>query len=909
LGTSLGRGGATTFQQDLQNSDCIVIQGSNMAECHPVGFQWVMEAKKRGAKIIHVDPRFTRTSAMADLHVPLRAGSDIAFLGGIVNYILQNNLHFEEYVRAYTNAATLLREDFRDTDDLDGVFSGYNPETGTYDTTSWQYEGVEEPAAGGQRELPDPAEGKAGGRGREPEQSRKERGAAYETGGHGQTLRHAEVQRDETLQNPRCVFQVLKRHYARYTPELVAATCGVPVDTFLEVCRAVTANSGRERTTAWVYSVGWTHHTVGVQYIRGAAIIQLLLGNVGRPGGGIMALRGHASIQGSTDIPTLFNLLPGYLPMPKAGLHDNLDDYIASLTSPAQKGYWADARHFIVSLLKSYFGDAATAQNNWCFDHMPRLTGDHGTYQTVLDMIADKVEGYMLLGQNPAVGSAHGKLQRLGMAHLKWLVVRDLNMIDSATFWKNGPEIETGELRTEDIATEVFFLPAAAHTEKDGTFTQTQRMLQWHHKAVDPPGDCRSELHFFFHLGRKLRERVADSRDPRDRPLLDLAWDYPVDQHGEPSADAVLKEINGFHLTGEKAGQTLSSYLEMTDDGSTSGGCWIYTGVYADGVNQSKRRKPGSEQSWVAPEWGWAWPANRRILYNRASADPAGRPWSDRKAYVWWDEQGKTWTGHDVPDFLPDRAPDYRPEPGTAGVAGLAGDDPFIMQADGKGWLFVPAGLLDGPLPAHYEPSESPVRNPIYRQQANPARQVFKRKDNYQNPSPPEPGNGVYPFVFTTYRLTEHHTAGGMSRWVAYLSELQPEFFCEVSPELARLRGLDHLGWATIVTARTAIEARVLVTDRMVPLTVGGHTVHQVGLPYHWGVGGDALVTGDSANDLFGVTLDPNVHIQESKVASCDIQPGRRPVGPALLRFVEEYRSRAGVTVETGNRHRTGEDG
>jgi formate dehydrogenase major subunit len=898
LGTSFGRGGATTFQQDLQNSDCIIIQGSNMAECHPVGFQWVMEAKARGAKVIHIDPRFTRTSAVADRHVAVRAGSDIAFLGGIVNYILENDKYFHEYVVAYTNAATLLREDFQDTDDLDGVFSGYDPETGTYDTTTWQYEGVEELAAGGEH---DPHKG-------EPEESRTARGAGHEMGGHGASLPHAEVKRDETLQHPRTVFQVLKRHYRRYTPEMVTATCGVPVDDFLAVCEAVTANSGRDRTTAWVYSVGWTHHSVGVQYIRGAAIIQLLLGNMGRPGGGILALRGHASIQGSTDIPTLFNILPGYLPMPKAGEHDSLDDYIATITSPTQKGFWAEARKYTVSLLKSYWGDAATAENDYCFDYLPKLTGDHGTYQTVMDMLDDKVEGYMLFGQNPAVGSAHGKMQRLAMAHLKWLVVRDLNMIESATFWKDGPEIATGELATEDIATEVFFFPAASHVEKDGTFTQTQRMLQWHHKAVEPPGDCRSELHFFFHLGRKLRGRLAGSTEARDRPLLDITWDYPVDEHDEPSADAVLREINGSHRTGEKAGQPLKSFLEMADDGSTDGGCWIYTGVYADGVNQAARRKPGAEQSWVAPEWGWAWPANRRILYNRASADPDGKPWSERKAYVWWDEDQQKWTGHDVPDFVATRPPSYRPEPGTAGVAGLAGDDPFIMQADGKGWLFAPAGLLDGPLPAHYEPSESPVRNQFYRQQANPTRQVYPRKDNYQNPSPPEPASDVFPFVFTTYRLTEHHTAGGMSRWVAYLSELQPEFFCEVSPELARERRLEHLGWATIVTARTAIEARVLVTDRMAPLRIGEQIIHQIGLPYHWGVGGDALVSGDSANDLFGVTLDPNVHIQESKVASCDIQPGRRPIGPALLRFVEEYRSRAGITVQTGNIQRTPED-
>ncbi len=871
-----------------------------MAECHPVGFQWVMEAKARGAKVIHVDPRFTRTSAVADMHVPLRAGSDIAFLGGIVNYILSNEKYFREYVLAYTNASAILREDFQDVDDLDGVFSGYDPQTGTYDTKSWAYEGVEGMAAPGNRTPP----AHAGG---ESEESRSSRGAAHELGGHGASLEHGEAHHDKTLQDPRCVFQVLKRHYARYTPEMVEDVCGVPAEQFLQVCADVTANSGRERTTAWVYSVGWTHHTVGIQYIRGAAIIQLLLGNMGRPGGGILALRGHASIQGSTDIPTLFNLLPGYLPMPKAGEHDLLNDYLETVSSENQKGFWANASDYAVSLLKAYWGDAATADNDWAFDYLPRLTGDHGTYQTVMDMMEDKIDGYFLLGQNPAVGSAHGKLQRLGMARLKWLVVRDLNMIESATFWKDAPEIATGELATESIATEVFFFPAASHVEKAGTFTQTQRLLQWHHKAIEPPGDCRSELHFFFHLGRKLKQRLAGSTDPRDRPLLDLTWDYSVDEHGEPSAEDVLREINGFHLTGEKAGQPLSSFTEMKSDGSTSGGCWIYTGVYAGGVNQAARRKPGQEQSWVAPEWGWAWPANRRTLYNRASADPDGKPWSERKAYVWWDEQASKWTGHDVPDFPAGTAPSYRPEPGTGGPRGLAGDDAFIMQADGKAWLYAPAGLLDGPMPAHYEPQESPVRNAFYRQQANPARQVFKRKDNLQNPSAGEPGDDVFPYVFTTYRLTEHHTAGGMSRWLPYLAELQPEFFCEVSPALAAERGLEHMGWATIVSARTAIEARVLVTDRVVPLQVGGRTVHQIGLPYHWGVGPSALVSGDSANDLFGVTLDPNVHIQESKVASCDIQPGRRPTGPALLRFVDEYRQRAGITVETGNQLRTPE--
>jgi len=874
-----------------------------MAECHPVGFQWVMEAKARGAKVIHIDPRFTRTSALADQHVPLRAGSDIVFLGGIVNYILTNERFFREYVVAYTNAATLVSDDFQDVDDLDGIFSGYDPETGTYDPTSWAYKGAAEHAAGGDRE----AASDGGDDGGEPPAS------GHDLGGKGASHEGAaDVERDETLQDPRCVFQVLNRHYARYTPEMVERMCGVSRADFLAVCEAVTANSGRDRTTAWVYSVGWTQHSVGVQYIRGAAIIQLLLGNMGRPGGGILALRGHASIQGSTDIPTLFNILPGYLPMPKAGEHDSLEDYLHTISSDMQKGFWTHAKSYTVSLLKAWWGEAATADNDYRFDYLPRLTGDHGTYQTVMAMFDDVVEGYFLLGQNPAVGSAHGRMQRLGMSHLKWLVVRDFNLIESATFWKDGPEIATGELRTQDIGTEVFFFPAASHVEKDGTFTQTQRMLQWHHKAVEPPGDARSELYFLYTLGKKIRERLAVSAQERDRPVLDLTWDYGVDGSDEPSADAVLREINGWHLTGKdhkKRGDLLSNFTEMKPDGSTSGGCWIYTGVYADGINHSASRKPGHDQSWVAPEWGWAWPLNRRILYNRASADPQGRPWSERKAYVWWDESAGKWTGHDVPDFPLTKDPAYRPEPGTGGPEGLAGDDPFIMQADGKGWLYAPAGLLDGPMPAHYEPQESPVRNPFYSQQANPTRQVFKRKDNPSNPSGDGPGSDVFPFVFTTFRLTEHHTAGGMSRWSPYLAELQPEFFCEVSPELARERGLDNAGWATIVTARTAIEARVLVTERIRPLVIDGRQVHQIGLPYHWGVGGGgAIVSGDSANDLLGVTLDANVHIQESKASTCDIQPGRRPTGPDLLRFVEEYRSRAGITVQTSNvlRNETG---
>jgi len=878
LGTSFGRGGATTNLQDLQNADCILIEGSNMAEAHPVGFQWVMEAKRRGAKVIHVDPRFTRTSAVADLHVPIRAGSDIAFLGGLVNHVLTNDLDFREYVVAYTNAANLIDGAFADTEDLDGLFSGFDPDTGLYDPTTWRYQPPEDMDEDEQQREEELEGDEAPG----ADQRASHQAARSESHGSGGAPVSWKGRRDETLQDPSCVFQILKRHFARYTPEMVQEVCGIEPEQFRQVADALTSNSGRERTGAFCYAVGWTHHTVGAQMIRTAAILQTLLGNIGRPGGGIMALRGHASIQGSTDIPTLFNILPGYLPMPQASQHQSLDEWVVD--DEGKTGFWGNVRSYAVSLLKSYWGDAATADNDFCFDYLPRITGDHSTYNTVKAQIEGRCKGYFLVGENPAVGSANGKMQRLGLANLDWLVVRDLQMIESATFWKDGPEIETGELVTEEIGTEIFFLPAATHVEKAGSFTQTQRMLQWRDKAVDPPGDARSDLDFYYELGHRIRERLAGSTDDRDRPLLDLAWDYPVDERGEVDGQAVLREISG---TGPD-GAALSAYTELKPDGSTACGCWIYCGVYADEVNQARRRKPHWEQDEVAAEWGWVWPANRRILYNRASAAPDGSPWSERKKYVWWDAEQHKWVGRDVPDFVPDRAPDHVPDKGAKGPDAIGGHDPFVMQTDGKAWLFAPLGLADGPMPTHYEPPESPVHNPLHSQQGNPARRRLDDPHNPVNPSFSE----VFPYVFTTYRLTEHHTAGAMSRTLPYLTELQPEPFCEVSPRLARQRGLEHLGWATIVTARTAIEARVLVTDRLRSLRLGDRMVEQVGLPYHWG--GNGITTGDSPNDLVNVTMDPNVYIQD-KVGTCDIRPGRRPRGRDLTAYVADYRERAGV--------------
>jgi formate dehydrogenase major subunit len=854
--------------------------GSNMAEQHPVGFQWVIEAKERGAKVIHVDPRFTRTSAMADLHVPIRAGTDIAFLGGIINYIFDHDAWFREYVEHYTNGPVIIQRDFQDTEDGSGFFSGWNPDDSAYGIRTWGYNKTSGEATAGKTEQTADVSGNQA------------------HGAHGMRLDGGEPpDYDDSMQDEGCVLQILKRHFARYTPEVVSEICGCSPGDVVSVARTMCENSGRERTSALVYSVGWTQHTVGVQNIRAAAIVQLLLGNIGRPGGGILALRGHANIQGSTDIPTLYDILPGYIPMPHPQSHRSLDEFVER--SGPDTGAWGDLRPYIVSLLKAWWGDAATEENEFCFQYLPRINGDHSHYAMMLKMLDGGVQGMFCVGQNPTVGSANSKLMRAALAKLDWLVVRDFQPTESGLFWKDSPEHESGELRAEDIQTEVFFLPAAAHTEKDGSFTNTQRLLQWRHKACEPPGDARSDLHWIYYLGTAIREKLAASEDPKDRPILDLTWDYPL--HGrdrEPDAEHILQEISGRKTApGPEggAGSFLDSYDSLVADGSTTCGSWIHCGVYKDGVNQAARRKPRGEQNWIAHDWGWAWPKDARIIYSRASADPDGNPWSERKRYVWWDaEQGRWASLGDSPDFPPTKPPDYKPSRDAKKMEAIAGDKPFILHPDGRGWLFSPTGLVDGPLPAHYEPQESPFENLLYAQQQNPTRQVFRRPENPYHPSGGEPGAEVFPFVLTTYRLTEHHTAGGMSRTVPYLAELQPEFFVEVSPQLAGERGLEHGGWATVISARNAVEARVLVTARIKPLEIQGRTMHLVGAPYHWG--GVGIVTGDSANELLPLALDNNVHIAEYKVATCDIQPGRRPRGPGRLTLVQEYRRRAGVT-------------
>jgi len=617
---------------------------------------------------------------------------------------------------------------------------------------------------------------------------------------------------DPEMQDERCVVQIVRRHFARYTPELVSELCGCSQEDFLEVARALCESSGRERTGAIVYAVGWTQHTTGVQNVRAASIVQLLLGNIGRPGGGILALRGHANIQGSTDIPTLYNILPGYIPMPHPRLHPTLDEFVAR--NGPETGAWGDLRPYIVSLLKAWWGDAATAENAFCFHHRRPLA--------LRDDAEDARrgrQGHVLRRAEPArrLGQLEADPPRPGQARLAGGARPAADRV-GAVSGRTRPSTSPEKCAPRTSRPRSSSCPPPPTPRRTAASPTPNGCCSGNHKACQPPGEARSELHWIYHLGRAIRARLAASEDPRDRPILDLTWDYPVrGPHDEPEAAAVLQEISGR----KPDGALLSSSDELRGEGSTACGSWIHCGIYAEGVNRAARRRPASEQNWIAPEWGWAWPKNTRIIYNRASADPDGKPWSERKRYVWWDAEQGRWTGlGDAPDFPAAKEPGYRPAPGAKGMEAIAGDKPFILHPDGRGWIFVPTGLVDGPLPTHYEPQESPFGNSLYTQQRNPTRQLYDRPENRYHPTAGENGAEVFPFALSTYRLTEHHTAGAMSRNVPYLAEPQPEFFCEVSPQLASLRGLEHGGWATIATARSVVEARVLVTERIKPLVV-----------------------------------------------------------------------------------------
>src|SRR5256712_54575 len=754
--------------------------GSNMAECHPVAFRWPMKAKLNGAKLIHVDPRFTRTSAVADLHVPIRAGSDIAFLGGLINYVINSQRwntdpFFKEFVVNYTNAATIISDDFKDTEDLEGVFSGLkgfkepdfwpeNGNLGAYDNASWAY--------------------KRGPKGPGPATKdliAKRAGPPFDD--LVRSLKPGPAERDATLQNPRCAFQILKRHFSRYTPEMVEQICGSPREKFVKVAEALLENSGRDRTSAFAYAVAWTQHTYGVQIISCCALLQLLLGNIGRPGAGVMAL--------------------------------------------------------------------------------------------------------CCVGQNPAT-SLNGGATRRALRQLDWLVVKDNWLTETATHWYLAPEVKNGEVKSADIKTEVFFFPSTQIAEYDGSYTNTQRMLQWHSFAAKAPGDCRTDSWFYHNLAKRLKKAYAGSKLPRDEGWNKVSWDFDPDAGEEPlypgeiSARKVLREINGYQTADPK--QHLKGFAELKDDGSTTCASWIYCGCYpAWDQNLTARREPDPPGVPGAHlKWGWAWPANRRVMYNRASADLKGNPWSERKRWVWWDptfvnppdpKTGKAvpkgkWVGYDVPDFGATKAPDAKPKPDGIALDALSGTQPFIMRADGRGWLFVPAGLVDGPLPTHYEPHESPIQNPLYKQQTSPAPKVRAPGKPYNQLA--AVGDPKFPYVITTYRLTEHYLAGAMSRWLPWLAELQPELFIEIGKGLAQEKGIKNLDWVVVSSPRGHIRAKALVTDRIGVMQIAGKRIHHVGMPWHWGWMG--LTTGDVVNDLTAWVGDPNVSIHEGKAFVCNVE-------------------------------------
>jgi formate dehydrogenase major subunit len=820
----------TTNLIDIQNSDVIMIT-SNMAENHPVGFQWVMKAKERGAKVIHVDPRYTRTSAAADLHVPLRSGTNIAFFGGLMRHAMENNLYFKDYVVHYTNASFLIDPAFKTPTDLAGLFTGFDEAKRAYDRSSWK----------------------------------------YQLDGEGNP------KRDLTLRDPNSVFQLLRRHYSRYTPEMVERVCGIPKAKFEEVAKLYNGTSGRDKTGTITYALNLTQHTNGVENIRSLCMLQLLLGNIGRPGGGVTALRGHANVQGATDLELLYHELPGYLPMPLRDAHPDLKTYLEKETPKG--GFWVNRPKFMVSLLKAFYGDAANAGNEYGYHWLPkRASADAYSHQHIFaDMYEGKIKGFLADGQNPAVGGPNAKLARAAMHKLDWLVVVDIFLTETAEVWK------APGTNPKDVRTEVFFIPAAPAAEKDGSLTNTMRLIQWHERAVNPPGDVQTDAQFFCTLANTLKKMYSASKKQRDKGFLAANFTYG-DKPDHPDILQVLKEINGFateDVTDKdgkvvyKKGQAIASFAHLTDDGKTASGCWIYTGVTveADGklVNRAAGRKPAEGDDYLAHGWGFAWPANRRILYNRAAADLSGRPWSEKKKLIWWDPKapgakpddkpGK-WIGLDVPDFNAFLAPDAK-----------NGDKPFIMRADLVGGLFGP--LNDGPFPEHYEPVETPTKNLLSAQQMNPVAKIWKVPDQKNELAPV--GSPDYPYVITTYRLTEHHLSGVMSRYLPMLAELHYAHFAEISHELAKELGIDNGEKVTVTSPRGKVHLTAMVTHRLKPFTIDGKTVHQIGVPWHWGWKGVPELPGsmgDITNDLSATVGDPNVYIQETKAFVCNLKKG-----------------------------------
>ncbi len=799
----------------MQHADVIMVMGSNVAENHPIALKWIMKAREKGAKLISADPRFTRSSSLADVYCSFRSGTDIAFVGGMINYALENDLIQRDYVVNYTNASFIIKRNFNFTD---GLFSGYDEAKRSYDKSSW----------------------------------------AYELDGAGNP------RQDKSLSNPRCVYQLMKKHYSRYSIDLVCSITGSDRNTYLEICRLYTSTSAKNRVGTWLYAMGTTQHTHGTQNIRTYAMMQLLMGNVGLAGGGINALRGESNVQGSTDMCLLFHILPGYLSSPTRD-NQSLKTYLKKVTpttnDPKSANWWSNYPRYIVSLLKAWYGDNATKANDFAFNYIPKRSGNYSHISLFEAIYADKIKGLILFGQNPAVGGPNSNKERAALDKLDWMVAVDLWETDTSTFWKRpGVDPTTN-------GTEVFLLPACSSVEKEGSVTNSGRWGQWRYAAVHPQGDSRSDLWILDALYKALRQEYSSGGVFPD-PITKLAWGYGtgdaiVSEH-EPDVHLVAKEINGYFTKNTtvkgvdyKKGDQIPSFAYLQDDGSTLSGNWLYCNSYTGpDKSDNKMARRGSKDAingiGLYPEWSWCWPVNRRIIYNRASVDLQGRPWNPKKYVIRWNTALKNgnggWEG-DVPD----------------GGWAPGAKHPFIMKPDGHGWLWA-ANLADGPIPEHYEPLESPLDNGLNSQQLNPAVKLWHVDAPEMNPV----GNRKkFPIVGTTYRVTEHWQAGAMTRNLPWLAELVPDVFVEMSPQLAKEKGIKHGDWIAMETARGTCEGYALVTPRFQPFQCGKKLVHEVGVIWHFGWSG--IATGDSANMLTPHIGDANTMIPEFKAFLCDV--------------------------------------
>ncbi len=817
---------------DLRNSDVILISGSNAAENHPISFKWVTKAMENGAKLISVDPRFTRTSSKADLYASIRSGSDIAWLGGMVKYILDNELYHKDYVRLYTNASFIVNNDFKMPGDLDGVFSGYDPKARKYDKSTW----------------------------------------SFQTDGNGV------VKKDKDMKDPMCVLQLLKKHFSRYTLDKVADICGASKEKLMEVYKTYASTGKPNRTGTIMYAMGWTQHTVGVQNIRTMSIIQLLLGNIGMAGGGVNALRGESNVQGSTDHCLLFHILPGYLGTPLAS-QSTFASYNTARTpktkEPYSANWWENFPKYSASLLRAFFGQSADLETQYKW--MPKLDdGQNASWLVLFDeMLKGKFTGFFSWGQNPACSGANSNKTRQALGKLDWMV--NVNLFDNETgsFWR-GPGMDPGSIKTE-----VFFLPCAMSFEKEGSITNSGRWAQWRYAAVKPPAPTDADL--INELQWRVRKLYEEQGGVFPDPILNLAWDYgakgPDGKVIHMDAHRIAKEINGYFLEEKvikgktyKKGDLVPSFAFLQSDGSTSSGNWLYSQSYnAGGNNMARRGKSDPTGVGLYNGWTWCWPVNRRIIYNRASVDEYGKPWALHKPVIYWN--GSKWIG-DVPDggWPPLRKPD--------GTWNEATKLAYIMKPHGVSHIFGP-GRADGPFPEHYEPLECPIeRNLMNPQRVNPVSRLFTGKmDQFLN------CDDRYPIVATTYRVSEHWQTGVLSRWLPWLAELQPSNFVEMSEELAEEKGIKNGEKVVVASVRAGVDAVAIVTKRFKPFIVGGNTVHQVGVPWHFGwattreydVKANGLeysnpTFGDAANLLTPSIGDANTMIPETKAFMVSVE-------------------------------------